>query len=421
MARLVFEHVNKNYNKVNALKDFSLEIKDHELLVILGTSGSGKSTLLRIISGLENIYSGDIYLDDVLLRDIDIKERKVGMVFQSYALYPQMSAYENLTLPLKQDVFYKPLMKKGKQVYGIDYDVIDSVKEEIRDLEKNDKYKENKIALKKKIKDLKKNPTIPLYSYQRISNEEIEERLNKVKGLLDLNSFLTQRVSTLSGGQKQRVALAKALVKEPDILLLDEPMSNLDTKLRANSRELIKRLHDRVKTTTILVSHDQNDAYALADRVVILDEGEIKQVGTIDEIYNHPNNLIAAKFLGNPSLNVIPCIYDGKKLKVNTETEIYIPLSNKKKKLLKDYINKEILVGIRPEDISLNKDGGFLNTNYERSELYGRDILHHVFIDEIEILIKTKEKLKVKDKETKLFFVDEKILMFDKSNGTAIR
>lgn len=414
MNKLVFDHVKKTYGKVTALDDFSISVKEHELLVILGTSGSGKTTLLRIIAGLEREDSGDIFLGDNRLEDIDIRERKVALVFQNYALYPQMTAYQNLTLSLKQNNFYKPVLDRfGKAKCSPDYEKIEQIKIQIKQLENNSEKKEKKRLLKKEIKSLKKNPTVPLYSYQSLTKNEIEERLEKIKAILDLSSFLNQRTSTLSGGQKQRVALGKALLKEPDILLMDEPLSNIDAKLRASSRELIRRIHQKANSTTIISTHDQNDAYALADRVMILDEGRIVQVGTIDEIFNHPKNITAAKFLGSPQINLIKAYFTGKELLVGS-TGINIIPDTKQNSLLLPYINKDIIIGIRPENIKFNEDGCDIDAVYEKSEIYGKDFLHHIRLGDEEIVIKSRNKLKGGNQGIKLSFCN--IIFFDAEN-----
>jgi len=420
MDKLVFKDVSKRFGKVIALEGFNLEIKEHELIVILGTSGSGKSTLLRIIAGLENSFEGDILLNNKPLEEIEIRDRKVAMVFQSYALYPQMTAYSNLVLSLKQNLFYRPTLdKNGQQKCLPDYEKIYSLKDEIRNLPRDSEYKIKKQEFKNEIKSLKKNPTIPMFSYQSLTPEEIEERLDKIVKILDLSSFINQRTSTLSGGQKQRVALGKALLREPEILLLDEPLSSLDAKLRANSRELIRRVHQKANATTIVTSHDQNDAYALADRVVVLDEGIIQQVGTIDEVYNHPNNVTVAKFFGNPSMNLIECYYDGEYLKVN-ESNSVIPLSSSQKEILKDYINKGIIFGVRPENISIGTKEEGLKTVFDKTEIFGKDLLHHVYLDENEILIRSKEKIKYGVQDIFINFDEKNVLFFAKDSGKII-
>lgn len=419
MDKLVFEHVNKKFGKVTALNDFSLNVKEHELIVILGTSGSGKTTLLRIIAGLDSNDSGEIYLNNEPLDTLPIRERKTALVFQSYALYPQMTAYQNLTISLKQNIYYKPVLKNGVQVLKPDYERIDQIKQEVKHLNKNEHYKEKKLEFKKQIKELKHNPSVPVFAYQSLTKEEIEDRLDKVKKMLELESFLGQRTSTLSGGQKQRVALAKALLKEPDILLLDEPLSNIDAKLRASSRELIRRIHSKTNATTIISTHDQKDAYALADRVVILDEGKVQQVGTIDEVYNKPANITAAKFLGSPSINLMNCFFDGEKLLVDNFEQISISLNQEQKTLLRNYLNNEIILGIRPEDIQICEKG--LKVNYLKNEIYGKDFLHHISINDYEILIKSKDKIKPNTKEIEICFNQDKLLFFDITNETNIR
>jgi multiple sugar transport system ATP-binding protein len=242
MAEVRFEQVDKSYGgKVNVIHDLNLHIRDHEFLVLVGPSGCGKSTILRMIAGLEEITAGDLYIGERRVNDMPPKDRDIAMVFQNYALYPHMSVYENMAFSLK---------------------------------------------------------------LRHIKNEEIQRRVRRAAGLLGIADYLQRKPRELSGGQRQRVALGRALVREPQVFLLDEPLSNLDAKLRVQTRAEISRLHQQTGTTFVYVTHDQVEAMTMGDRIAVLNAGVIQQLGTPEELYNQPANLFVAGFIGSPSMNL---------------------------------------------------------------------------------------------------------------------
>ena len=243
MAELSLKHIDKIYdNNVQAVFDFNLEIKDKEFIVFVGPSGCGKSTTLRMIAGLEDISAGEFYIDGKLMNDVEPKDRDIAMVFQSYALYPHMSVYDNMAFGLQ----------------------------------------------------LKKVP-----------KDEIDKRVHEAARILEIEDYLDRKPKALSGGQRQRVALGRAIVRNAKVFLMDEPLSNLDAKLRVQMRSEIIKLHERIGATSIYVTHDQTEAMTMADRIVVMKGGYIQQIGTPREIYNNPANMFVAGFLGAPATNFL--------------------------------------------------------------------------------------------------------------------
>ena len=248
MANVRFKNVNKVYdNNVQAVFDFNLEIRDKEFVVLVGPSGCGKSTTLRMLAGLEDITEGEILIDDNVVNDLPPKSRDIAMVFQSYALYPHMTVYENMSFALK-------------------------------------------------IKGFKKH--------------EIEERVNYAADILALKPYLGRKPKALSGGQRQRVALGRAIVRTPKVFLMDEPLSNLDAKLRVQMRSEIIKIHQKVGAITVYVTHDQTEAMTMADRIVVMKDGWVQQIGTPREVYNYPDNTFVGGFIGSPSMNFLNCMSD---------------------------------------------------------------------------------------------------------------
>ena len=290
MAVVKLENVSKSWGDFKAVDDFNLTIEDEEFLVLLGPSGCGKTTTMRMIAGLEELSSGTIKIDDVIVNDLEPKDRDVSMVFQSYGLYPNMSVFENIRFPLK-------------------------------------------------IRKIKKS-----------LHEKLVMRAVK---MVELEKFLKRKPAELSGGQKQRVALARALVRNPNIFLMDEPLSNLDAKLRVSTRAQIKHLQNKLKITTIYVTHDQVEAMTLADRVVVMNNGKIQQIGSPKEIYNRPFNTFVASFIGSPPMNLIP-------ISIRNKTSIsqYVKFS---KINIKD---GKYILGFRAEDASIKKTGNFTGPIY---------------------------------------------------------
>ncbi len=292
MASLSLKHIYKKYpGGVTAVSDFNLEVKDKEFLVLVGPSGCGKSTTLRMIAGLEEITEGELFIGDRLVNDVAPKDRKIAMVFQNYALYPHMSVFENMAFGLK----------------------------------------------------LNKTP-----------KEEIKRRVEEAARILDITHLLDRKPKALSGGQKQRVALGRAIVRNPAIFLLDEPLSNLDAKLRAAMRTELTKLHNRVGTTFVYVTHDQVEAMTMATRIVVMKDGLIQQVDTPQNLYDSPVNIFVASFIGTPQMNLIKGTLEkkGEDVFFNFENNsIKLPAEKAKNPALADYIGKEVIAGLRPECI----------------------------------------------------------------------
>ena len=302
MASVSLKNIYKKYaGGVVAVSDFNLEIKDKEFLVLVGPSGCGKSTTLRMIAGLEEISSGELYIGDRLVNDVAPKDRDIAMVFQNYALYPHMSVFDNMAFGLK----------------------------------------------------LRKTP-----------KEEIKRRVEEAARILDIAHLLDRKPKALSGGQRQRVALGRAIVREPKVFLLDEPLSNLDAKLRAQMRTELSKIHQKLGTTFIYVTHDQTEAMTMADRIVVMKDGFIQQVDTPQRLYDFPCNTFVAGFIGSPQMNFIESVLIKKgdkfyvqfgsedtKTKRGTKYDIPLPDSKNAKGNLEEYLYKPVLMGIRPEDV----------------------------------------------------------------------
>lgn len=292
MAQVILQHVTKRFGNVVAVNDTNLEIRDREFMVLVGPSGCGKSTTLRMVSGLEEISEGNIYIGETLVNDIPPKDRDIAMVFQNYALYPHMDVYNNMAFGLKLRKFPK---------------------------------------------------------------SEIDRRVKEAARMLGIENLLDRKPKALSGGQRQRVAVGRAIVREPKVFLMDEPLSNLDAKLRVQMRAELSKLHARLQTTTIYVTHDQTEAMTMGDRICVLKDGVIQQVGAPLDIYDHPVNVFVAGFIGSPPMNFINGIlkkngdnfvFDTGSFKLTIDPERARQIKN-----LPAYVDKEVIFGIRPEDI----------------------------------------------------------------------
>jgi multiple sugar transport system ATP-binding protein len=289
MATLKLKNINKIYpNGVQAVFDFNLDIRDKEFIVFVGPSGCGKSTTLRMIAGLEEISSGELYIDEELVNDKAPKDRNIAMVFQSYALYPHMTVYDNMAFGLK---------------------------------------------LRKMPKDV------------------INDKVQEAAEILGLTPYLKRKPKALSGGQRQRVALGRAIVRNAKVFLMDEPLSNLDAKLRVQMRGELIKLHNKIETTTIYVTHDQIEAMTMASRIVVMKDGYIMQVGAPKDIYDYPNNLFVAGFIGTPPMNFIRGKVDSKGLFTAGDHKLQVPADKFEIVKSNNFQNKEIILGIRPEDI----------------------------------------------------------------------
>ena len=301
---------------VVAVQEFNLEIKDKEFIVLVGPSGCGKSTTLRMIAGLEEISGGELYIGDKLVNDVAPKDRDIAMVFQNYALYPHMTVYENMAFALK---------------------------------------------------------------LRHAPKDEIDKKVKEAAEILDITQYLGRKPKALSGGQRQRVAIGRAIVRDPKVLLMDEPLSNLDAKLRNQMRAEIIKLRQRINTTFIYVTHDQTEAMTLGDRIVIMKDGFIQQIGTPQEVFNHPYNLFVAGFIGTPQMN----LFDAKLVKRDGKYAVQldnltVELSAEKQAKLaaNNVAEQDIVLGVRPEHIELSKDG--IDAKVDVSEMMGSSVHLHV-------------------------------------------
>ena len=341
MSSVKLINVNKVYDGgVHAVHDFSIDIKDREFIAFVGPSGCGKSTTLRMIAGLEEISYGEFYIDDVLMNSAAPKDRDIAMVFQSYALYPQMTVYNNMAYALK---------------------------------------------------------------LRKVPKDEIDKRVREAAAILKLTPYLDRKPRALSGGQRQRVALGRSIVRRPKVFLMDEPLSNLDAKLRVAMRSEIVRIHNEVGATTIYVTHDQIEAMTMASRIVVMKDGFIQQIGTPNEVYQHPANLFVAGFIGTPAMNFLYGKLEDGKFAING-TDQKINMTSEQMELLKNYVGHGLVYGIRPENLIFEQDERFerfKDASFEIKvgiiELLG-DILNvHGTVGETDVIIKMPNKYAVKE------------------------
>jgi multiple sugar transport system ATP-binding protein len=290
MAQVALRKIVKTFDKTPAVQGIDLDIADREFIVLVGPSGCGKSTTLRMIAGLEEATSGEIYIGDQLVNDVPPKDRDIAMVFQNYALYPHMTVFENMSFGLRLRKFPKA---------------------------------------------------------------EIKERVDNAARILDITDLLARQPKQLSGGQRQRVAMGRAIVRNPKVFLFDEPLSNLDAKLRVQMRTEIKKVHQKVTTTTVYVTHDQIEAMTLADRVVVMNAGRIEQLGTPHEVYHNPLTRFVAGFIGSPGMNFIPCRLEGNNggLSVRLTDTLSFPVPPQRVARYSQHAGRELIFGLRPEDI----------------------------------------------------------------------
>ena len=359
MAKVTLEAVSKNFGKVEAVKDFSLEVDDKEFLVLLGPSGCGKSTTLRCVAGLEEMTAGNIYIGDELVNDMPPRDRDIAMVFQDYALYPHMSVYQNMAFGLK----------------------------------------------------LRKHP-----------KAEIEERVKEAAEILGIQELLERKPRELSGGQRQRVAVGRAIVRKPAVFLFDEPLSNLDAKLRVQMRAELSKLHHQLNTTMIYVTHDQVEAMTMGTQIVIMKDGEIDQVASPMEIYEYPVNMFVAGFIGSPGMNFSPAKITSKKSRLYVDTgsfELEIP--SEKEKHLQSRKDQEVVLGIRPEHM---EDGAFAEKGVfggsfkavvEVVEILGSEVQLDVSAGEHSLIARVDPRTQAKlHEEIELAVNMDKIHLFEK-------
>ena len=368
MASLSLTNVCKVYpNGFEAVKDFSLEVEDQEFIIFVGPSGCGKSTTLRMIAGLEEISSGELKIDGKLMNDVEPKDRDIAMVFQNYALYPHMTVFDNMAFGLK---------------------------------------------------------------LRKVPKDEIKKKVEEAAKILDLEKLLDRKPKALSGGQRQRVAMGRAIVRNPKVFLMDEPLSNLDAKLRVQMRSEIASLHNRLKATIIYVTHDQTEAMTLGTRIVVLKDGVIMQVDSPQKLYNEPNNLFVAGFIGSPQMNFIDavCKVEGERVTLNFEkTSVVLPPAKAKKLIDGGYNGKTVVIGIRPEDIGdsqieieAHKDAVF-ETDVTGYELLGSEVLLYFNVAGTAMTAKVDSRTTARMGDHITLAIDpEKIHCFDKETELTI-
>ena len=347
MAFLEFEDIDKSFGENNVISNFNLKVEKGHFIVLLGPSGCGKSTLLRMIAGLEKIDKGEIRLENNLLNDLLPSKRKIAMVFQSYALYPHMNVFNNISFGLIND---------------------------------------------------------------KLSKSDITNKVHEAAKILKIEELLDRKPKELSGGQRQRVAIGRAITRNPKLFLFDEPLSNLDAALRSEMRVEISKLHKKLKSNIIYVTHDQIEAMTLADKIVIMNKGNIEQFGAPDDIYNNPKNIFVAEFIGNPKMNIIKI--DKKDIK-NKDTFNFF---NKDIKFENSNFENGLYVGIRPEDISLeNKSEIAVEINIELIENLGSEKIIYTHLNSTEIRIKSSKN--IKDKKITIYLPRNKLYLFDNNKN----
>lgn len=370
MAKLSLKDIKKIYpGGVEAVKDFNMEIEDKEFIVLVGPSGCGKTTTLRMIAGLEDISSGELYIGDKLVNDVEPKNRDIAMVFQNYALYPHMSIYENMAFGLK----------------------------------------------------LKKVP-----------KDEIKKKVEEAAKVLEIDHLLNRKPKELSGGQRQRVALGRAIVRNPKVFLMDEPLSNLDAKLRVQMRTEIAKLHNKLETTFIYVTHDQTEAMTMGTRIVIMKDGYVQQIDSPQNAYDHPANLFVASFIGSPQINVIKgdIVETGDIVSIKLSDGTMFKLPPEKQNILKEkgYINKTVNIGIRPGHLreigtsDVDDYTSFFTSKVEVKEMMGSETYLYMSLCNSQIVARVKAssiknvgdnvELQIKGKRIHVFDIDTEITIF---------
>lgn len=419
-----------------AVRDFNMEIEDGEFIVFVGPSGCGKSTTLRMIAGLESITAGDLYIGDRLVNDVDAKDRDIAMVFQNYALYPHMTAGENIAFGLKMRKV--PVEKKdaqGNVITHIDVKRVNEAKKKLAEVENEllvadeifqDGLKQRKENLEKEIEYYSNTP-VPVYKYVHIDKSIINEKVKWAANVLGVEELLDNKPKAMSGGQRQRIALGRAIVREPKVMLLDEPLSNLDAKLRTTMRSEIVKLHDELKTTFIYVTHDQIEAMTMGTRIVVMKLGVVQQIDTPTNLFDYPDNKFVAGFIGTPQMNFFDVTIQkqGDNLAVefeNGETQVY-SLANMRT-IHEEYLDgekHEVALGIRGENISLGEGG--LTTQLSIKEILGNTTQMFVKIspNANDTIVCTNERNNYKQGDSISIIFDEKrIHMFDKDTEFSI-
>ncbi|MBP1992925.1 ABC transporter ATP-binding protein [Paenibacillus eucommiae] len=359
MSSISLRSLSKQYtNEKHTLENISLDIKDKEFLVLLGPSGCGKSTLLRMIAGIEDITQGEVYIGDVCVNELEPKDREVAMVFQNYALYPHMTVYENMAYGLK--------IKKVKKI-------------------------------------------------------EREKRIQAAADILQINPLLKRLPSQLSGGQKQRVAIGRAIVKEPKVFLMDEPLSNLDAKLRNEMRIEIKKLHERLDSTFIYVTHDQVEAVTLGDRIAIMAEGRFRQIGTPMEIIESPVDMFVANFISSPPINYLDAALVERDGRVYVDIDGVLLEANLPVEMMEH--PPQIVAGIRPEHCSITEDStDALSMNVLFTEIIGTDVLLHLSYKELHFIVKKSfDQTYAKGQRLNVALTSKHVILFDQHTQRNLR
>jgi multiple sugar transport system ATP-binding protein len=366
MASVTYDHVTKRFGEVVAVNNLDIMIEDKEFLVLVGPSGCGKSTALRCLAGLEDISDGQILIGDQVVNDVPPKDRDIAMVFQSYALYPHMSVYDNMAFGLK----------------------------------------------------LRKTP-----------KDEIKRRVEEAADILGIENLLDRKPRQLSGGQRQRVAVGRAIVREPKVFLFDEPLSNLDAKLRVETRANISKLHQQLQTTFIYVTHDQVEAMTMASRIAVLDAGLLQQIDTPQNLYDLPDNIFVAGFIGSPAMNFFPATLQQSDGKFVIDTDSFsLEIPEERKSTFEDHIGKPIVFGIRPEDI-INPEfaprgikAQPVETRVDITELMGNEIFLFLKTGKHEFVARVDPRTRATiGEDMQLVFNMENMHVFDRETESAIR
>ena len=380
MAIVKLTNVCKKYDKkedVYAVKDFNLEIADKEFIVFVGPSGCGKSTTLRMIAGLEDISEGTIEFDGEVVNDLQPKDRNIAMVFQNYALYPHLTVFENIAFPLRLD--------KSKRFIPFKEEEIENLQKQLASLAGKDDKKS--LAKRKMIEEMLNQGGRLQKGY---TQDEIYSRVVSAAETLGITEFLTRKPRALSGGQRQRVAIGRAMVRDSKVFLMDEPLSNLDAKLRNQMRAEIILLRKKINTTFVYVTHDQTEAMTLGDRIVIMKKGIVMQIGSPDQVFDQPANLFVAEFIGAPKMNTFKAILTNEKSPLSKEGGKYfvsafgakLEVTGEKNEMLTErgYRSQEIILGVRPEHMVLKDrpDPSCIEAQIVVNEMMGSELYLHV-------------------------------------------